>query len=131
LKKLSSTENEIKKLPIKIRGKVTLIDDIKVECLAEVRKEAREAQLAIDSGESTSIAYILQSERDRNLCLCDKAAIKLMAYMNLEQNAISVEKILKNAGQHAKKLYPRHFESTYKACIKEGKALRIMLKKLT
>jgi predicted nucleic acid-binding protein len=118
------------KIPIKIREKVTLIDDIKVECLAEVRKEAREARLAIDSGESTSIAYILQSERDMNLCLCDKAAIKLMAYMNLEQNAISVEKILKNAGQHTK-LYPRHFESTYKACIKEGKALRIMLKKLT
>ena len=95
-----------------------------------MRKEAREARLAIDSGESTSIAYILQSERDINLCLCDKAAIKLMVYMNLEQNAISVEKILKNAGHHTK-LYPRHFESTYKACIKEGKALRIMLKKLT
>jgi predicted nucleic acid-binding protein len=118
------------KIPIKIREKVTLIDDIKVECLAVVRKEAREARLAIDSGESTSIAYILQRESDIALCLCDKAAIKLMAYMNLEQNSISVEKALKNAGHHTK-LYPRHFESTYNASINEGKALRIMLKKLT
>jgi len=86
------------KIPIKIRGRVAVIDDIKVECLAKVRKEAREARLAIDLGESTSIAYILQGECDVAFCLCDKAAIKLMAYMNLEQNAVSVEKTLKNAG---------------------------------
>jgi hypothetical protein len=118
------------KIPIKIGEGVTVIDDIQVEFLEAVRKEAREARVAIDPGESTSIAYILQSERDMTLCLCDKAAIKLMAYMNLEQNAISVEKILRNAGHHTK-LYPRHLESSYRACIKEGKALRIMLKKLT
>ena len=106
------------KIPIKMRDRVTVIDDIKVECLQEVRKEAREARLAIDPGESTSIAYILQSERDMTLCLCDKAAIKLMAYMNLEQNAASVETTLKNAGHHLK-LYPRHLESTYKTCIKK------------
>jgi predicted nucleic acid-binding protein len=117
------------KIPINIKEKVVIIDDIQVEFLKEVRKEAREARLAIDTGESTAIAYILQSESDIALCLCDKAAIKLMAYMNLEQNGISMEKALKNAGHHTK-LYPRHLESTYKACINEGKALRIMFKKL-
>jgi len=86
------------KIPIKIREKVTLIDDIKVDCLAEVRKEAREARLAIDSCESTAIAYILKRERDMTLCLCDKAAIKLMAYMNLEQNAISWKRPSKMPG---------------------------------
>ena len=39
------------------------------------------------------------------------------------------ENALKNAGHHTK-LYPSHLEMTYKACLKEGKALRIMLKKL-
>jgi predicted nucleic acid-binding protein len=83
------------KIPIKIKEKVVIIDDIQVESLKEVRKEAQEARLAIDAGESTAIAYILRSESDMALCLCDKAAIKLMAYMNLEQNGISVEKTLK------------------------------------
>ena len=58
--------------------KKLLLLDADVECLAEVQKEAHEARLAIDSGESTSIAYILQGKRDVTFCLCDKAAIKLM-----------------------------------------------------
>ena len=118
------------KIPIKMGKKVTAIDNVRVEHLATVQKEAREAWLAIDSGESTSIAYILQGEKDIALCLCDKAAIKLIAYMNLEQNSISLEKALKNAGHH-KKLYPRHFESAFQNSIKQGKVLRIQYKKLT
>jgi hypothetical protein len=118
------------KIPIKLGNKVTVVKDVRVEHLAAVQKEAQEAWLAIDSGEATSIAYILQGEKDLALCLCDKAAIKLMAYMNLEQNSVSLEKALKNAGHHAK-LFPRHLESNFKDCVKRGKALRIQYKKLT
>jgi hypothetical protein len=117
------------KIPIKMGKRATVIDDVKVEHLGEVRKEAREARLAIDLGESTSIAYLLQEDKNISLCLCDKAAIKLMAYINLESNAISLEKALKNAG-HYFKLYPRHAESSFKKCIKEGKVLRIQYKKI-
>ncbi len=118
-----------RKIPIKIGKKATAVENVKVEYLAAVQKEAREAWLAIDPGESTSIAYILQSEKDIALCLCDKAAIKLIAYMNLEKKAISLEKALKNVGHH-KKLYPRHLESAFKISIKQGKVLRIQYKKI-
>jgi hypothetical protein len=117
------------KIPIKMGKKVTAIKDVKVEHLVAVQKEAREARLAIDSGESTSIAYILQGEKDIKLCSCDKAAIKLLAYMNLENHGNSLEKALKSAGHHAK-LYPRHLESSFQKCIKEGKVLRIQYKKI-
>lgn len=117
------------RIPIKMGQGVTVIDDVKIEHLSEVTKEAREARLAIDPGESTSIAYLLQGEKDISLCLCDKAAIKLIAYMNLEEHGISLEKALKNVGHHTK-LYPRHSESSFKRCVKDGKALRILYKKL-
>ncbi len=118
-----------KKIPIQIGKKVTVIEDVRVEYLSKVQSEAKEARLAIDAGESTSIAFILQGEKDIYLCLCDKAAIRLMSFMELEKRAISLEKALKDAGHHSK-LYPRHLESIFKVCVREGKTLRIQLKKL-
>ena len=53
-----------------------------------------------------------------------------MSDMDLEQKAISLEKALRGAGYHGKRLYPRHFEKTLKKAVKEGKALRIQFKKL-
>ena len=43
---------------------------------------------------------------------------------------ISLEKALRNTGYHGKKLYPRHFEKTLKAAVKEGKTLGIQFKSL-
>jgi len=43
---------------------------------------------------------------------------------------ISLEKPLRTAGYHEKRLYPRNFEKTFKAAVKEGKTLRIQFKKL-
>jgi len=50
--------------------------------------------------------------------------------MELEQKSISLEKPLRSAGYHEKRLYPRHLEKTFKGYVKEGKALRIQFKKL-
>ena len=50
------------KIPIKIREKVTLIDDIKVECLAEVQKEAREARRG--HGRTRRTALRAQGQQD-------------------------------------------------------------------
>ncbi len=118
-----------KKKPIDIKQKVTKIENVKVENVIQVEKEAKEAGLAIDPGESTSIAYLLQTDDDIKLCSFDKAAIKLISYMNLEQKSISLEYVLKNAGQHIT-LSKRHSESAFKKSIRDGKTLRIYHKKL-
>ena len=116
------------KINIDLKG-VTIIDDIDLENLGQVQKEAKQARLGIDPGESSSIAYIMQTEEEITFCTCDRAAIKLISYMELEHKTISLEKALRSVGYHEKKLYPRHFEKTFKVGIKEGKALRIQFKK--
>jgi len=50
--------------------------------------------------------------------------------MELEQQSISLEKALRSAGYHGKRLYPRHLEKTFKDYIKEGKTLRIQFKEI-
>ena len=117
------------KIAIDIKD-VTIIGDVDLEGLRKVKREAKEARLGIDPGESTSIAYLLQAEEEITFCTCDQAAIKLIAYMELEQKSISLEKTLRTAGYHEKRLYPRHLEKTFKAYVKEGKTLRIQFKRL-
>jgi len=99
--------------------------------LKEVQAEAKEAWLGIDPGELESIAYLSIAEEEVLFCTCDKAAIKLISYMELEKKSISVEKAVRGAGHHEKNLYPRHFEKMFKECIKDGKTRRIQFKKLT
>ncbi len=117
------------KIDIDIKN-VVIIKNVDLESLRKVQREVKEARLGIDPGESTSIAYINQTEERMTFCSCDKAAIKLISYMELEQKTISLEKALRDIGYHKRNLYPRHYEKTFKICIKEGKALRIQFKKL-
>ena len=109
---------------------VTIINNVDLESMRKVQRKAKEARLGIDPGESTSIAYLIQTEEEITFCSCDQAAIKLISYMELESKSISLEKTLRSAGYHGKNLYPRHFEKTFKAAVKEGKTLRIQFKKL-
>lgn len=115
---------------INIKDKVTVIEQVDIENLKTVSQEAKEAMLIIDSGEASSIAYLIDAKEDITFCSCDKAAITLTAYMELEQRAICLEKALKNAGIHVQ-LLPRHLHSNFKDCINEGKALRVQYKLLT
>jgi len=112
------------RIPIEISQKVTIVENVDVDSLRLVQEEAREAGLCVDQGEATSIAYLLQSEGDIIICLCDKAAIKLISYMELEHRSTSLQNALQNAGHHSK-LYPRHLESNFKQSVKDGKALRV------
>ncbi|MEW6326363.1 MAG: hypothetical protein AB1487_02020 [Thermodesulfobacteriota bacterium] len=109
---------------------VTIIDDVDLESLRKVQREAKEAGLGINPGESTSIAYLIQNEEEITFCSCDRAAIKLISYMEIEQKSISLENALRSAGYHGKGLYPRHLENTFRAAVKEGKTLRIQFKRL-
>jgi hypothetical protein len=118
------------KRKIDIGTNVTIIENIHIESLRKVQREAKEARLGIDPGESASIAYIDETEEEMTFCTCDKATIKLISYMNLEERSISLEKALRNVGYRGKNLYPRHYEEKFLECMKEGKALRIQFKKL-
>lgn len=107
-----------------------IIEDVDIENLKKVQREARESRLGIDPGESISIAYLIQTEKEISFCTCDRAAIKLISYMELEQKSISLEKALRDIGYHKKNLYPRHLEKTFKTAVKEGKTLRVQFKSL-
>lgn len=93
------------KIDIDIKG-VTIIENVDLESLSKVEEGAKEARLAIDPGESTSIACLIQTKEKITFCSCDQAAIKLISYMVLEQKAISLEKALRNAGHQLKKAVP-------------------------
>jgi hypothetical protein len=117
------------KISIDIKD-TAIIENVDLENLIMVQREAKEARLGIDAGETMSIAYLTQTEDDVSFCTCDKAAIKLISYMELEQRAISLEKALRSTGYYEKNLYLRHLEKTFKSAIKEGKTLRVQFKKL-
>jgi hypothetical protein len=119
------------KTKINIRDRVTVIENVAVAHLQTVREEAKEARLGIDPGELEAIACLIQEEEGLIFCTCDQAAIKLLAFMNLEGRSISFEKVLRSTGYQKKNLYPRHWEKKFTECIQEGKSLRILLKKLT
>ncbi|MBW2560564.1 MAG: hypothetical protein JRE40_06870 [Deltaproteobacteria bacterium] len=124
-------KREGKKHTIDITDSVTVISDVDIDSLKKVQGEAKEARLGIDPGELESIAYLSNAEEEVTFCTCDKAAIKLISYMELETKSMSVEKAVKGAGHHKKNLYPRHFEKMFEKCIKDGKVLRVQFKKLT
>ncbi|MBU2234101.1 MAG: type II toxin-antitoxin system VapC family toxin [Proteobacteria bacterium] len=116
---------------IDIRDRVTIIENVAVEHLQTVRNEAKEARLGIDPGELEAIACLIQEGEGLIFCTCDQAAIKLLSFMNFEKRSVSTEKALRTTGYQKKNLYPRHWEKTFTQCIREGKALRILFKKLT
>ena len=116
------------KIKIDIKD-AAIIEDIDLEILKKVQREAREARLGLDPGETTSIAYLIQTE-ELTFCTCDQAAIKLISYMELEQRAISLEKALRSIGYNERNLDPRHHEKTFGKCVKEGKTLRVQFKRL-
>ncbi len=118
-----------KKIPINIRNKVSIVKNINIEYVHEVYSEAREVMLAVDDGEATSIAFMIQDKGNIRFCACDRAAITLLSFMGLEQKAISLERTLRESGHH-KKLYPRHLDSKFKDYIREGKVLLVQHKKL-
>jgi hypothetical protein len=125
-----SFKREGRKQKINISDKVTVIDDVGLDSLNSVRSEAKEARLGIDPGELESIACLSNTEEEIVFCTCDKAAITLISYIELEKRSISVEQAAKIAGLRREHLLLRHSDKTFKECIKEGKALRIRFKKL-
>lgn len=115
---------------IEIKDKVTVVDALDETALLKVKREAHEALLGIDPGETESIAYICTTEREILFCTCDKSAIRLVSYMGLEQNSISVEKALRGIGRTIKHLHVKHSEKHFQENLKTGQVLKIQYKKL-
>jgi hypothetical protein len=115
---------------INISDKVTVVDDVGLDSLNSVRTEAEEAGLTIDPGELESIAFLSNTEEEIAFCTCDKAALTLISYIELEKRSISLEQAAKIAGLRREHLLLRHSDKRFKECIKEGKVLRIQRKKL-
>ncbi len=113
---------------IDISGKVNPTEDIEIDKLEMVTKEGKLARLAIDPGEASSIAYILQTD-DILFCTCDKAAIALCAFMDIQNRAISLESAFRKTHK-TMRLYPRHWEATFRKSIENGKTLRVLYKLL-
>ena len=128
-KEARSYKKDGAKIEINIKD-AAISENVDLESLKKVQREARESRLGIDPGEAMSIAYLTQTKEEITFCTCDLAAIKLISYMELDQKSISLENALRSTGYHEKKLYPRHLEKTFKAAVKEGKTLRVQLKKL-
>lgn len=118
------------KTKIDIHDRVAIIENVDVEHLQTVRNEAKEARLGIDPGELEAIACLIQDDEGLIFCTCDQAAIKLLAFMDIDERAVSLEKTIRDTGYQKKNLYPRHWEKTFTENIREGKALRILFKKL-
>ena len=98
---------------------ITIIENVDLESLRKVQREAREARLAIDPGESVSIAHLLQAEEAVAFCSCDQAAIKLISYMELERKSISLEKaVCRPSSQQARPELESKVEETERFCCK-------------
>lgn len=109
---------------IKLPDEVEIIEDINIKSLLKVERNAKGIMLQIDPGEASSIACLMDAENDIFFCTCDKAAITLISYMDLDAKCVSLESALKKIGIK-KNLYPRHLDVNFKKCIKQGKELRI------
>ena len=109
---------------IQLPPEVEIIDDINIESLIVVEKQAKSVTLQIDPGEAVSIAYLIEADKEIKFCTCDKAAITLISYMDLDSKCISLESALKNVGIR-KNLYPRHLDDSFNRCVRQGKEFRI------
>ena len=109
---------------INLTNEVNIIEDINIENLNRVHENAKDAMLQMDLGEATSIAYLIETDEDIKFCTCDKAAITLVSFMNLDEKCISLENAFLEVGQN-RTLYPRHWDSYLKESVSKGKELRL------
>jgi len=89
------------KYTLQLPDEIEIIEDINIESLGEVQRHAKNAVLQIDPGEAASIAYLMEADKDIKFCTCDKAAITLISFMDLDNKCASLESALRNVGMHS------------------------------
>jgi hypothetical protein len=80
-------------------------------------------QEELHDGEKEALV-LLQKQEDLLLSTCDHAAIKALALLDLTEQGISFENLLKKTGIN-KKLEYKHTEKRYKKYIAEGSIMKI------
>lgn len=80
-------------------------------------------QEELHDGEKEALV-LLQKQEELLLCTCDCAAIKALALLDLSDQGISFENLLKKSGIN-KKLEYKHTEKRFKKCLNEGSIMKI------
>lgn len=80
-------------------------------------------QEELHDGEKEAL-ILLQKKDELVLCTCDHAAIKALALLDLSDQSISFESMLKKAGIN-KKLEFKHTEKRFKKILSEGSIMKI------
>lgn len=80
-------------------------------------------QEELHDGEKEALV-LLQKQEDILLCTCDYAAIKALALLDLAEQGISFEGLLKKSGMN-KKLEYKHTEKRFKKYLTEGSIMRM------
>lgn len=80
-------------------------------------------QEEIHDGEKEAL-ILLKKQEEFLLCTCDHAAIKALALLDLSDQGISFESLLKKSGMN-KKLEYKHTEKRFKKILSEGNIMRI------
>ncbi|MEW6108516.1 MAG: hypothetical protein AB1632_05000 [Nitrospirota bacterium] len=80
-------------------------------------------QEELHDGEKEALV-LLQKQEDLVLCTCDYAAIKALALLDLAEQGISFENLLKKSGMN-KKLEYKHTEKRFKKYLTEGSIMRM------
>lgn len=80
-------------------------------------------QEELHDGEKEAL-ILLKKQEEFLLCTCDHAAIKTLALLDLSDQGISFESLLKKSGMN-KKLEYKHTEKRFKKILSEGNIMRI------
>lgn len=80
-------------------------------------------QEEIHDGEKEAL-ILLKKQEEFLLCTCDHAAIKALVLLDLSDQGISFESLLKKSGMN-KKLEYKHTEKRFKKILSEGNIMRI------
>lgn len=80
-------------------------------------------QEEIHDGEKEAL-ILLKKQEEFLLCTCDHAAINALALLDLSDQGISFESLLKKSGMN-KKLEYKHTEKRFKKILSEGNIMRI------
>ncbi len=77
----------------------------------------------LHDGEKEALV-LLKKDEELILCSCDHAAIKTLGLLDLSEQGISFENLLKKSGMN-KKLENKYTEERFKKCLSEGVEMRI------
>lgn len=104
-------------------GRITILDG-NIDEIKKVDKTCREHLIDLDAGELESIAVTIDGHY--RFCTADKAAVLAMAVLDLREQSISLEELLRRHGVTSRVRMNNHYSgATMAQWLKEGGVLRV------